>query len=167
MHQSALIGPAVKSWDFYCDAGLAEGLKIRKGDASIICPSMIGIGVTNLPKTGEGGRCPLPPFPLGPAVSTTFTKYVGGVCQSLASVLFRDSMYVYICIWKQIRIQSKCDKMMVNFLLKSLISNLLVVCESAPWSSLLASHPEFGFIGKIQLEEYSKYNGRFDFVFLS
>ena len=57
--------------------------------------------------------------------------------------------------------------MMVNFLLKSLISNLLVVCESAPWSSLLASHPEFGFIGKMQLEEYSEYNGKFDFIFLS
>ena len=76
-------------------------------------------------------------------------------------------MCVYICIWKQIRNQSNCDKMMVNFLLKSLISNLLVVCESAPWSSLLATHPEFGFIGKMQLKENSEYNGKFDFIFLS
>ena len=76
-------------------------------------------------------------------------------------------MCTYVHIWKQIRTQSNCDKMIVNFLIKSLISNLLVVCESAPWSSLLASHPEFGFIGKMQLEEYSEYNGKFDFIFLS
>ena len=56
--------------------------------------------------------------------------------------------------------------MIVNFLIKSLISNLLVVCESAPWSSLLASHPEFGLIGKMQLEEYSEYDGKLEFVFL-
>ena len=60
MLQSALIGPAVKSCDFYCDAGLAEGLQIRKGDAScnvvgIICPSMVLIWLTDVSNSGEGG----------------------------------------------------------------------------------------------------------------
>ena len=130
------------------------------------CPRKIHLNT----QWGVGGgvvQCPLFPTALQcqprlQNMSVVCVKF------SLASVLFRDSMYVYICIWKQIRIQkSNCDKMMVNFLLKSLISNLLVVCESAPWSSLLASHPEFGFIGKMQLEEYSEYNGKFDFIFLS